>query len=93
VDPATSELAQVVTMATSIVGAVVYLQRAQMTALSKLAELLRPTHTEEIRDMREQVRRIDDKVDAIAIDVARITARIPTKRTTNPPKSPQPGQK
>jgi len=80
-------------MATSIVGAVVYLQRAQMTALSKLAELLRPTHTEEIRDMREQVRRIDDKVDAIAIDVARITARIPTKRATNPPKSRQPGQK
>ena len=41
-DPATSELAQVITMATSIVGAGVYLQRAQMAALTKLAELLKP---------------------------------------------------
>lgn len=41
-DPATSELAQVITLATSIVGAVVYLQRAQMASLTKLAELLKP---------------------------------------------------
>ena len=42
-DPATSELAQVMTLATSVVGAVVYLQRAQTAALVKLAELFRPS--------------------------------------------------
>lgn len=76
-DPATSELAQVATIASSIVGAVVYLQRAQMAMLSKLAELLK---NDGVKDLRDDVRRLDDKVDAMAVDVARMSGRIHSKQ-------------
>ena len=84
-DPATSELAQVATIATSIVGAVVYLQKAQMGVLTKLAELLK---TDGVQDLRDDLRRLDDKVDLIATDMARMSGRLHSKRPANPSVTP-----
>lgn len=84
-DPATSELAQVATIATSIVGAVVYLQKAQMAVLTKLSELLK---TDGVQELREDVRRLDDKVDGIATDLARMSGRLHSKRPASPTATP-----
>ena len=84
-DPATSELAQVATIATSIVGAVVYLQKAQMGVLTKLAELLK---TDGVKELRGDMRRLDEKVDKIAVDVASMSGRLHSKRPANPSVTP-----
>lgn len=80
-DPATSELAQVITLVSGVVGAVVYLQRATMHALTKLAEIIKPTDKgDELRELRAEVRALEGKVDELTRQVGFLSGRLYSKR-------------
>lgn len=65
-------------MATSIVGAVVYLQRAQMAAIQQIAKLLRPSEdtSSRLAELRHDVRELDHKVDALSTQLAGIAVTV-----------------